>query len=557
MMQATQHRGPDFSKAILINSQVGMAHNRLSILDLSENANQPFVINNRYYLTYNGEIYNYKALRNNLEKSAITFSTNSDTEVLARLLIQKGKDAIPELEGMFAFVFYDSQENSFITSRDYFGIKPLYYYEDDYVILISSEAKGLFASGYITKELNEEGINDYLNFKYVTSNNTIFKNILSLHPKEILVSNNSEISIHQYNKTPFSGTKQVIQEKVREDIKTTLISDVPLGVFLSGGIDSLLIYETIKKKTNQPLTCFYINLDKDIEEENKLKQLCNNHGDTLHCITFETDFENNFRLFIQTLDTPIADSASFLTWLLSKKAKEKGIKTILSGVGGDEQFAGYNRHYAFSVYLKWKNFISTPFLKQLGLDSLFSGGKKRLVKKLISDISVDPNSTWNNFIRLNLPHKTTLLQTQYIASLNEAIQHDQSNYLAKDVLAVSDQSGMAHGVEIRVPLLYSRFDIDSHFLLQHGKKWILKELIVTPSGTKKGFGIFLSQEILNKPFFKEQLQLLKNPNHIIYKYLFFDKTQALIKNHISGKNNYSPEIWALIIITCWLNQTFD
>ncbi len=557
MMWATAHRGPDFSTFIHINSNTSIAHNRLSVIDLSDSANQPFVVNNRYFLSFNGELYNYRTLRILLEKEGLEFKTYSDTEVLTQLLIIKGEETISLLKGMFAFVFFDSQTNHIIAARDSYGIKPLFHYENDEVLIFSSEIKGIIASSYYTPNINKQGINDYLNFKYVTGNTTIYSNIISLHPNEVLTykNNHSKKFFVSLEKLAFeSKSISKLKTTVTDGIIASLTSDVPLGILLSGGIDSNLIYKTLKKYSSEKTTCFYINIDNDFKEQEELEKLTQSNNDELIKIDHLENFEINFHNYIRDLDYPIADSGGFLTWLLTKCAHEKGLKVVLSGAGGDEIFCGYNRHLAFHYYLKMRTIIPFKLLMHFPFTYLFSKNNSRLIKKVIGDLDSNPTATWANFVRLSLPQKHQIVLTEEISSLDHALLHDQENYLTKDVLSITDMASMANGVEVRVPLLYNQYNISANILLKKGKKWILKEILNSRTKSKKGFGIHLTHKLLETPLIANLISALESPQHYIYSYLEYDKTQSLIQQHRNEKNDYSPELWSLIILICWLDS---
>lgn len=556
MMLSTAHRGPDYSNYIQINSHTSIAHNRLSVIDLSANANQPFVLENRYYLSFNGVIYNYKTLRKSLENEDIKFTTNSDTEVLTQLLITKGEKGIALLKGMFAFVFFDNQTHSLIAARDSYGIKPLFYFESEEYLIFSSETRGIIASRCHQPTVNKNGINDYLNFKYTTENTTIYNRLYSLNPNELFIYSEATSTRSSFQQEKlFFNTNSIPQLKstIEAGILASLTSDVPLGLLLSGGVDSMLIYTTIKKYSTEKITCFYINADNDAEEQQQLEKLTQHHHDELIQVDYLVDFEQNLLSYISHLDHPIADSGGFLTWLLTKTAQEKNIKVVLSGAGGDELFCGYNRHFAFHQYLKLKSLIPFKLINWLPTTFLFPKKGNRLITKLLSDVSSNKTETWSNFIRLSLPLKNHVQLTDKIDTLDKAMVHDQTNYMIKDVLSITDLASMAHGVEVRVPFLYNQNTINSATLLKKGKKWILKELLTQSTRSKKGFGIYLNEQLLNTPIIASILVELKNPVHYIYTYLNYTETQQLIQQHQNKKNNYSPELWALIILICWLN----
>lgn len=553
MVEKIKHRGPDASQTILIDSKTAISHHRLSIIDPSKAANQPYVVNNRYYLSYNGEIYNYKKLRKQLEQNGVCFNTDSDTEVVAQSLIHYGENAQSHFEGMFAYVWYDRLTQEIITGRDPSGIKPLYIKENKNSLTLTSEIKACQMAPLSLNIISKELLNNYFNYKYIGGSDSPYQQINQIKAGECKVYRNSQ----WHTVTHTNSTRLKMPFNLKQRILESGISDVPMGLFLSGGIDSLIIYHCFKENSI-PLTCFYINIDNDLQEESRLQKLTNKYGDQLHIVDFHKDLTNNLIDYLGAIDHPVADSAGFLTWLLAKKAKKEGIKVTFSGAGADELFAGYNRHLAFNHILHWSSFFPVHFLKYLPITPFYRGDKKRLVNKLLSSIKKSPSATWDQFIRLNLSTNQTSFSK--VESLEAALEHDRTNYLIDDILSITDRASMAHGVEVRLPFLHPEIikwvknkTVTEQLL--NGKKSLLKDWLdkrnIKFESVKKGFGLPLTNNLQVLEPLKSSILKLKEPSHPVYYYLDYKRIRNIIKKHEEGSNNYSSELWALIIFDHW------
>lgn len=545
---STTHRGPDNTTHTFITPKIAIGHNRLSVINLKEEANQPFCINNRYYLSFNGEIYNYKLLQEELKNEGFPCNTNSDTEVVLRLLILKGMECLSQLIGMYAFVFYDSLTDTTIATRDAFGIKPLYYHFENQQLFISSETKALTSKG-VKKQLHPTALAHYLQFKYAPITTTFYNTIHSLSPQYVLMYKEGKITLLPKPKPkslPSISLKQLLTKSVEENG----ISDTKIGLMLSGGIDSQSLLLTLKELKRENTICFYVNGDADTKEETAIKKLTQELGFQLEVINWQKAFNTNLEEYLNTIDQPVGDIAGYLTFLISKRAKELGVKSLLSGIGADELFAGYNRHKAFYYAQKWHLKLFKP------VSFLFKNN--RLISKLFKSLHASPHQTWLNFIALELPFTTTSNSTAAF-SFKDCLKHDLENYLVGDVLSVTDQSSMANGVEVRVPFLneeirhYTQSKTATYFF-KNGSKAELRTIFHLPKTTKKGFGIPFKTEYFNIPVIKSCFELLENPNHLFYEHLSFTKTQNLIQQHKKSTKDYSPECWTLLIGSYWLHK---
>ena len=598
MNAATIHRGPDatsFVKYKQGKSNVYIGANRLKIIDLKDDANQPFVsADQRYTLAYNGEIYNYKELRKTLE-SKFTFRTSSDTEVLLHLLISEGVEGLKRANGMFAFVFFDRQEGKTIIGRDASGIKPLFYFEDEKYFIASSEIKGILATGLVKKELNREQIEHYLRFKFARKPQTFYKGILELEEGKILEYSvfSAQCSVKQYKEERINSDSEVDENKfflrseeiLVEAVQRQLQADVPAGLFLSGGVDSTLLLAIIHELGIKDFPGFSIaNSAQDksfgTEDYHFARVAAKKYQSDLHQIEITSSILFQFDDFIGRMDQPIADGASLLTFILSRYSS-KHVKVMLSGAGADEAFGGYNRHFAYYKYLKFRNRGLINIIQKFGkiMPTGFDHPMRkqfRLLNKFASQIDRDPEKTFSNFCSSEYFNdnffgiKPNLTKSDHDYGidhyLNLALQNDRSHYLISDVLNMTDNMSMQNSLEVRVPYLDSVLlaqieKVKPSFLLKYGRKWMLKRMLTKRGGEefchrkKEGFGMPLGKWLREKDG-ADLIDRLKNKNNILYNSISYDKVLGMIKDHQNKKKDLSSELWSLCVLAAWLDKKF-
>lgn len=603
MNEAIAHRGPDHSHHIKIStlsSNIFFGHNRLKIIDLSATANQPFVsADSRYILNYNGEIYNFYDLKNELISRGYIFHTHSDTEVLLNCIIEFGKDALQKIEGMFALMFYDSQSGKMLLARDPFGMKPLYFYEDQYFFSASSEIRGLLASGFFAKELNQTQVKHYLKYRYAKSPETFYKKVFELEPGSALeIDTAFEISRFSFHKQqrPIRLLKhaEVNEEKVLDEVENILtdsllkhtVAHVPLGLFLSGGVDSTLILALAAKEGLQNITSFSI-----VNEKKEAAYGTNDYiyaalaakqfGSTHFEYKITTANFGRFDEFIASIDQPIGDGAAFLTYLLCKEAKSKA-KVILTGAGADEMFAGYNRHNAFYKYLrKYKVMVKSKNLLK-GIGRILPAGSTfpirktmRLYQQFARNIYADPQQTFREFTSYHqlwpeeeLPFNSTYSDKDLFIEeqFGKALEHDMKNFLVSDVLALSDRMSMQAGIEMRMPYLdISLFNylnkLPAVYKIRNGRKWILNEILTRNDGgiftrrKKEGFGMPFGKWIREKElsYLLESLRRRDNP---LFEFIGKETVDKIISEHLNAKQDHGSFLWTLITLDQWLEKNF-
>ena len=608
MMQESAYRGPDDAGTQRIDQPdhtVWLGSQRLSVSDPHPRARQPMASpDGRYVLLYNGEIYNYYELRNQLLREGVSFVTQSDTEVLLHWLIYRGTAGLHELHGMFALVLYDRQEARLWAARDRHGMKPLYYAETAHYVLLSSEAKSIVASGLVEKLLNEESIDPYLCFRYPPQGTTFFRNVAQLREGQVLeVRSRQESTVRSYL-PPYqvredepeqrgSSDEQLVQtteELLTEAVLRHLATDVPTGLFLSGGVDSTLLLALLRQEgVPLPPTFAVAHQPSDrsfgTRDASFARRAAEQYGTYHEEVTVTaSSLEEAFDDFIRHTDQPVGDSGAFVTYLLSQTAAQR-VKVVLSGAGADELFGGYHRHWAYYQYLRRYPLLVRTLPVARALSAGLPTGRShplrqsfRLLKKLTHDLTDDPTETFARFISLPAlcspeqpydtlhrserhDHRSEDFTEEY---LSYALQHDQQHYLTSDVLALSDAMSMAHGLEMRMPYLDQalvRFanGLPATWRLRHGRKWLLRRLLTNKGGKiyaqrrKEGFGLPFGSW-LRDPKMLLVRNYLEDATHVIYRYVPYERVRYLLRQHRRGQHDYSQELWSVLTLAAWLEK---
>ncbi|KAA6351946.1 Asparagine synthetase (glutamine-hydrolyzing) 1 [termite gut metagenome] len=362
MSEAIAHRGPD-SDGIYITESVGLAHRRLSIVDLSANANQPmYSYDKRFVLVYNGEIYNFLELKKELND--YPYQSQSDTEIIIAAFLKWGTDSFSKFNGMFAFGLWDTVEKIFYLVRDRNGIKPVYYAKNKNQFLFSSEVRSLLASRLIPKKLSKNGILEYFQYQTVHAPNTLIEGVSLLEAGHFLrVKMKPELQVENMIYSSFTDSfkkdvnrksdkeiKHDIYHLLQRSVERRLIADVPIGAFLSGGIDSSILVGLMAQFTNEPVNTFNVNFDESEFSEAHYAQLIARKFKTNHTeIRLRPeDFLSSLPDALAAIDHPSGDGPN--TWIVSREVRNRGIKVAFSGLGGDELFAGYAHFKRAIIY---------------------------------------------------------------------------------------------------------------------------------------------------------------------------------------------------------------
>jgi len=516
--ESLTHRGPD-DLNVFHHRNIGLGHTRLSIIDTSRNGAQPMSDpSGRYTLIFNGEIYNFKQIRSKLEQEGVTFSSDSDTEVLLHLLIRQGTKGLDELNGFFSFAFYDKENGSLLLARDRMGIKPLLYYQDDTQFIFASEMKALFCFD-IQKKLDLSSLHQYLQLTYIPPAHSIFKSVHKLKPGCYLTVDANGVKEERYYKVPYQNLDSVHngisyeskQEQLRDilddSVRSRLYEDVPLGAFLSGGIDSSIIV-ALASRHHDHLNTFTIGFPDDkFYDESEHATAVARHFKTEHTV-FNITNENLYDTLhsvLDHLDEPFADSSALPVYILCKHTGES-VKVALSGDGGDELFAGYNKHraeYILSHSGLRSNLVKylLPIWKLIPKDrSSFLSNKFRQFQRFAEGSSLpDEERYWKWCSFTDEKVATAMLRSEQLSvqemqqrkqqildsypegqGINRVLYSDTQLVLPGDMLYKVDMMSMANSLEVRVPMLDHRvvefaFGLPEHFKIDadQGKKILL------------------------------------------------------------------------------------
>ena len=601
------HRGPDDSGIFIDkNYSIGLGHTRLSIQDLSSAGHHPMCdITGDIVIVFNGEIYNFKELRVELETKGFKFYGHSDTEVLINLYIDLGKEMFSHLNGIFALAIWDKRKKSLLIARDALGVKPLYYSAIQAGgVAFASEIKALLKILPPTSKLNAESINNYLAFLWCPGSGTPLKSIQKLLPGEaIVVKDGSIVDRWPWYKLPIFNTpkKDINKEEaisgiakyLRQAVHRQMVSDVPLGAFLSGGLDSSSIVAFAKEK-DPNIRCFTIEtlgahdagIIDDLPYAKKVSKYLNV---PLEVVTINSNkMASDLESMVIQLDEPLADPSALNVLYISKLAREQGIKVLLSGAGGDDLFTGYRRHYALQLERYWS---WMPKSTRIGLESItkslnMHSPMQRRVAKIFSSASSDSTDRLINYFRWS---NDSILKSLYspefsqelaecsankvmqdflepvitnTSSLDQMLALEQRFFLADHNLIYTDKMSMAVGVEVRTPFL----DLDlvefscriPDRLKQKGSvgKWAFKkamepflpkDVIYRP---KTGFGAPLRTWM--KHDLREMLGDLLSIESINKRGLFSAKgVQQLIIDNDKGKIDASYTLLSLLCIEIW------
>lgn len=575
MVDALRHRGPD-AQGVETGDWFGLGHARLSILDLSEGANQPmWCPQRRYVLIYNGEIYNFHALRRELEARSVVFRTSSDTEVVLQALITWGPECLVRFEGMFAGAFIDTQTGTALLFRDHLGIKPLYIAQEGGAFYFASEVKAL-RPALSSLELNTDALYEHMNFRFVAGDRTLYRNVRKLLPGHFMkLSKAGEHSTHRYYNVTDSLTDypaqtadmDAIEDLLDTSIREHTLSDVGYSVQLSGGIDSSYITR-ILSRSDKAIDTYSITLPGAVYDEElyqrQVVEMCGTSHHSYACTS--EDFAKALPLVTRALDFPSVHTGTIFLYLLCGHIREKH-KVVLTGEGADELFLGYSRYQ-----LPWMNKLAFT-LKTAGLKASWLPNLPKVqgLKNLMSrDLGLEAGS-FHSDISERLVHAARHLDYRektiapFKSLLAQMIASDQSCYLAS-LLDRQDKISMAHSVEVRVPFCSPKlFDainpIKHHEKLNPVPKILLKKLLAKHFPTdfvyrqKNGFSLPIAQWLRQPGLLGGYLDYLRDDTFKQRGFYNLPVIEMAIDQHLKGERDYAKELLSLFSLEIWLRQS--
>jgi asparagine synthase (glutamine-hydrolysing) len=598
MGQAIIHRGPD-AGAVWLDDHIGMVHRRLSILDLSAAGTQPMVSRSgRYVIAFNGEIYNYLELRQSLNAAGFTFSTQTDTEVLLTLFEHKGVNCLDELNGMFAIAIWDTEAKQLFLARDRLGKKPLYYYQENGQFAFASEIKALLPAPFIRTKLRLDAVKDFFAYQYVPDPKTIYQNIHKLPPGHWLITNGAEVEQQQYWDVSFASQSTASEEELQaglydlidDAVRLRMISDVPLGAFLSGGVDSSAIVGLMAGHSSQPVTTCSIGFDsKRFDEVEWARKVADLFKTDHHEFTVRENVAGNIAGIARYFDEPFADPSFVPTYFVSQLARQT-VTVALAGDGGDENFAGYSKYRTDQIENRLRNLFPGPLRRALfpGLGQLagrINSPATRKAQSLLSTLAMEPDrsffttncffrhSLWDELVRGDLKRETAgydpadITREHYANAdtddhLGKILYTDIKTYLPGDILVKVDRMSMAHSLETRAPLLDYRVveyaaNLPSALKLNgKEKKYLLKRSFETmlPEDVlyrkKMGFSVPLAHWLRHE--IRDLAEgIFSDDNGGLAECFDMHKVRQLWRNHLNGQAQNTQELWSMVAFELW------
>ena len=583
MADIIKHRGPD-SDGYYVDNNIALGFRRLSIIDLDKGSQPIFNEDKDKVIVFNGEIYNYKEIREELKSKGHKFSTNTDTEVILHGYEEYKEDILNKLRGMFSFVIYDIKEKSLFGARDFYGIKPFYYYYDNENFLFGSEIKSFLGSPNFKKELNKDMLSQYLTFQCSIGEDTFFKNTYKLLPGHYFIYKDKELEIKKYYEVKLEPNDDKslnewvsgIREVIDNSVLAHKVSDVEVGSFLSSGVDSSLIAKL--SSVDKTFTVGYDN--KKYSEIDYAKEFSDKIN--VSNVSKKISKEEYFKEFSNVqyyMDEPLADASAVMLYFLSKTAS-KYVKVCLSGEGADEIFGGYNIYhepYSVSWYNKIPYFIRKcigilvyPFRNYTGFNFLYRRSKKIEDRYIGNAFIFEPNDA-KKIVNFNYGNKTykdfTKSYYDKVSDLDVVtkMQYIDFNFwLIYDILLKADKMSMANSLEVRVPYLDRK-------VIEYASKLPSKYKIVG-NETKYAFRKVAKEELADKVADKKKLgfpvpirewlkedDVYQEVKNIFLESEYFFKPKKIIKlldDHRAGKRDNSRKIWTIYTFLVWYQEYF-
>lgn len=563
MLASLSQRGPDDRGTLQFPSCI-LGQTRLSIIDITS-GHQPMRDNTRdMAITFNGEIYNYRELKKDLEVKGYTFSTNSDTEVILKTYQEYGDDCAKYLDGMFAFAIWDNEKERLFMARDRFGKKPLYYaYDDEDNFLFASEIKAIFESGKIKGVIDPKAIDNYLTLMYIPPQKTVYQNIHVIPSASCAVLKDGNLTITPYwhlEKKQLAISYEQAKEKVRslliESIKKRMLADVEIGSFLSGGVDSTLVTAIAQTFSKVPIKTFSVGYQNHINELPFAAEAAQTIGTDHHTLQAKDDMVNELKSAIEYFDEPHADSSDFPQHLVSKLARAK-VKVALSGDGADELFLGYgwymrHKNLSYRAHFKEKVFMS-PFAGYLNAIQIFTPSER---KKL-----------WKDHAHVNNDFIPTEVANSGLSSSEKINLFDLTTYLPGQLLVKADRMGMMNSLEVRSPFLDHHlaefvYSLPDNYKTDNSMfKRILKDILGESMSRdfvhrkKQGFGAPVKKWLREVSFKNEIYRKLYNPDADIYTIFREPFVKMMIDDfYLNNNDRYHYKIWVLYCLELWFNS---
>ena len=590
------HRGPD-DAGLYIDGHAGLGHRRLSIIDISR-GHQPMTNEDEsLWIVFNGEIYNFMALRDFLLSKGHSFRTKSDTEVILHLYEEKGENCVNELNGIFAFAIWDRKHKSLFLARDHMGVKPLYYAETDKAFLFASEIKSILKSGYLEPMCREESVFEYFMFRHVSGEYTMFQGIKNILPANTLYFRDGKMETRRYwspypenntkgntNGSDFKSSSAELAALLEDSVRMQLISDVPLGTFCSGGLDSSLITALAARLTGKQINTFSVGFhEKDYDETDYARVVSKCYGTKHREIKLgNREFADLLPKMIWHNDEPLNFANSVQIYAISKLAKEH-VTVVLTGEGSDELFAGYPRYFIPQLSTIYRALPSV--IKKMAYSYARRANNHRMEKiQNYSEYSLEDTLLYNSsflnrrflveIIKSGIPDRFEYRESclrkgreMGLDTVRLMALLDQQNYMVS-ILNRQDKMSMGASIESRVPLLDYRIvkyanELPSRyktnkFVTKHILKRIAVDLLPDDvvNRKKSGFGVPVGSWLKDSKGMGRYFGDLHG-NTELTRYVNMERLTVLCNEHLAGTQDHSEFLWAAINFTLWLKNCFN
>ena len=600
MCRVITHRGPD-EQGMVVKERAALGMRRLSIIDLKGGQQPIYSEDGNLAIVFNGEIYNFLELKSELESLGHRFKTNSDTETIVHAYEEFGADCLAKLRGMFVFAIWNFREEILFIARDRVGKKPLFYsLTERGNFVFGSELKTLLTHGEIEREIDFAALDAYLTFGYVPEGFCIFKAVRKLQPAHYLVFKNGEVRTQKYwdfNYTKPTGVKtedeyvERLRELIKEAVNVRLISEVPLGAFLSGGVDSSTIVGNMAQLLARPVKTFSIGFNEDTFNELKFARIAAEHfGTEHHEFVVTPDLVELVDELVWHFDEPFADSSALPTFVVSKMARDF-VTVVLTGDGGDELFAGYTRYV---IDRKRSSLANLPRVLRKGMQTISANlphGARG--KNYLYNVSLDPIDRYIDSVsQFNEPHKKSLYSKDFQAKLNggfgaggrhfkqfaesvatedvtdNLLYLDSKTYLPGDILTKVDRMSMANSLEARAPLLDHKLiefvvniplelkmkGLETKYILKRAMEGIVPREILYRE--KQGFGVPIGEWINAQ--LRARIRSDLNDRQT-FERGYFEKSyiQTLLDEHSKQRRDHSSALWSLWMLELWHRKFVD
>ncbi len=603
MCEALVHRGPD-AEGIYTGPYIGLGQRRLSIIDLSDQAVPPLSNEDgTVWVVFNGEIYNFMELRHQLASSGHVFRTRTDTEILVHLYEELGEDCVHRLQGMFAFAIWDARKHQLFAARDRLGKKPFYYARNASSLLFASSVSALLASSDVSKDPNLISIDQYLRRQYVPSPNTAFRDIQKLPAAHyLLCTEEGHLDIRRYWTPPMVeqladmsdsvAAEKVIYNGLREAVRSRMVSDVPLGALLSGGIDSGMVVAMMAMESSRPIKTFSVGFEGDPNNELPYaRMVAEKYGCDHHEFMVNASIADALPLLVHHYGEPFADSSSIPTYYVTQMASQK-VTVALCGDGGDESFSGYDRYGAL-LHWQWvdripkvvRKWFCRPLHKGLALlpygrwtSRMMRGCNMVLTEfperyRSYTSIFKDEECAagYTTAFKAALASESRQIMAQWhegMSATDWMMRQDQMTYLPDCLMVKADVASMANSLELRAPFLdYRLVELAARIpasLKRQGMsgklilKKVAKDLLPTMvlNKPKTGFGIPLAE------WFRKDMKGLLTDTLLSEQFakrgLFFPPfVRKMVDEHLNGSRDWSNRLWALVFLELWYREFVD